>query len=187
MKVLLLLSKWLEQVYPSSMQEEAKLFLWWHQVLQLSLVQTEQNDSVLTESVIRILLMLQGRQNLLAEERLSSGILGAIGLGRKSPLSNRFRVAARSMAAFLSVQVPAEDQIRLKPSSELYLSMKAQQALNALESLTSSKQYVEYQDQISQAAQFIKHPGHCLQDGKSFLALLVNCLYPEVHYLDNIR
>lgn len=71
------------------MQEEAKLFLWWHQVLQLSLVQTEQNDSVLTESVIRILLMLQARQSLLAEERLNSGILRAIGLGRKSPLSNR--------------------------------------------------------------------------------------------------
>lgn len=75
--------------FPSSAQEEAKLFLWWHQVLQLSLAQVEQNESVLTESVIRILLMLQGRQSLLAEERLSSGILGAIGLGRKSPLSNR--------------------------------------------------------------------------------------------------
>uniref|UniRef100_A0A8D0ZKW2 Ectopic P granules protein 5 homolog n=1 Tax=Sus scrofa TaxID=9823 RepID=A0A8D0ZKW2_PIG len=187
MKVLLILSKWLEQVYPSSMQEEAKLFLWWHQVLQLSLVQTEQNDSILTESVIRILLMLQGRQSLLAEERLSSGILGAIGLGRKSPLSNRFRVVARGMAAFLSVQVPTEDQIRLKPGSELHLTLRAQQALSALESLTSSKQYMEYQDQISQATKFIKHPGHCLQDGKSFLALLVNCLYPEVHYLDNIR
>lgn len=71
------------------MHEEAKLFLWWHQALQLSLTQTEQGDSVLTESVVRILLMLQSRQNLLAEERLSSGILGAIGLGRKSPLSNR--------------------------------------------------------------------------------------------------
>ncbi|KAK1337771.1 hypothetical protein QTO34_002405 [Cnephaeus nilssonii] len=187
MKVLLLLSKWLEQVYPRSAQEEAKLFLWWHQVLQLSLIQTEQNDSVLTESVIRILLLLQSRQNLLAEERLSSGILGAIGFGRKSPLSNRFRVAARGMAAFLSVQVPAEDQIRLKPGSELYLTIKAQQALSTLESLTLSKQYVEYQEQISQAAQFIKHPGHCLHDGKSFLALLVNRLYPEVHYLDNIR
>uniref|UniRef100_A0A8D0ZHB5 Ectopic P granules protein 5 homolog n=1 Tax=Sus scrofa TaxID=9823 RepID=A0A8D0ZHB5_PIG len=127
MKVLLILSKWLEQVYPSSMQEEAKLFLWWHQVLQLSLVQTEQNDSILTESVIRILLMLQGRQSLLAEERLSSGILGAIGLGRKSPLSNRFRVVARGMAAFLSVQVPTEDQIRLKPGSELHLTLRAQQ------------------------------------------------------------
>ncbi|MBZ3881457.1 Ectopic P granules protein 5-like protein, partial [Sciurus carolinensis] len=85
------------------------------------------------------------------------------------------------------VQVPAEDQIRLKPGSELHLTPKAQQALTALESMTLSKQYVEYQDQILQAAQFIKHPGHCLQDGKSFLALLVNCLYPEVHYLDNIR
>ncbi|KAM5222084.1 ectopic P granules protein 5 homolog isoform 2-T2 [Ctenodactylus gundi] len=187
MKVLLLLGKWLEQVYPSSVHDEAKLFLWWHQVLQLSLVQTEQNDSVLTESVVRVLLMLQSRQSLVAEERLSSGILGAIGLGRKSPLSNRFRVVARSLAAFLSVQVPTEDQIRLKPGSELHLTPKAQQALTALESMTLSKQYVEYQNQILQAAQFIKHPGHCLQDGKNFLALLVNGLYPEVHYLDNIR
>ncbi|KAM4841336.1 ectopic P granules protein 5 homolog isoform 2-T2 [Thomomys bottae] len=187
MKVLLTLSKWLEQVYPSSAQEEAKLFLWWHQVLQLSLIQVGQNDTVLIESVIRILLILQSRQSLCAEERLSSGILGAIGLGRKSPLSNRFRVVARAMAAFLSVQVPAEDQIRLKPGSELHLTPKAQQALTALESMTLSKQYVEYQDKILQAAQFIKHPGHCLQNGKSFLAILVNFLYPEVHYLDNIR
>ncbi|EDL09441.1 mCG125522, isoform CRA_c [Mus musculus] len=187
MKMLLVVSGWLEQVYPSSAQEEAKLFLWWHQILQLSLIQLEQNDSVLTESVIRILLMLQSRQSLMAEERLSSGILGAIGLGRRSPLSNRFRVAARSMAAFLLVQVPAEDQIRLKPSSELHLAPKAQQVLTALESMTLSKQYVEYQDQILHALQFIRHPGHCLQNGKSFLALLVNRLYPEVHYLDNIR
>ncbi|XP_049638396.1 ectopic P granules protein 5 homolog [Suncus etruscus] len=187
MKVLLLLSKWLEQVYPSSAQEEAKLFLWWHQVLQLSLVQVEQNDPILTESVIRILLLLQNRQSLVAEERLSSGLLGAIGLGRKSPLSSRFRVVARGMATFLSIQVPTEGQIRLKPSSELHLTLKAQQALSALEALPSSKQYLEFQEQISQAAQFIKQPGHCLQDGKSLLALLVNSLYPEVHYLDNIR
>ncbi|XP_006889279.1 PREDICTED: ectopic P granules protein 5 homolog [Elephantulus edwardii] len=187
MKVLLILSKWMEQVFPSCVQDEAKLFLWWHQVLQLSLIQMEQNDSILMESAIRILLMLQSRASLLAEERFSSGILGAIGFGRRSPLSNRFRVAARSMAAFLSVQVPAEDQVRLKPGSELHLTLKAQQALSALESLISNKQYVEYQDQIAQATRFIKHAGHCLHDGKAFLAILVNCLYPEVHYLDNIR
>nr|XP_020841414.1 ectopic P granules protein 5 homolog isoform X1 [Phascolarctos cinereus] len=187
MKMLLMLGKWLEQVYPSSVRDEAKLFLWWHQALQLSLIQAEQDDSVLIGSVIRTLLGIQNRQSQAAEERLSSGILGAIGLGRKSPLSNRFRVVARSMAAFLSVQVPAEDQIRLKSGSELHFSPKAQQALNTLESMSSSKQYVEYQEQISQASQFIKHPGHCLQDGKSFLALLINSLYPEVHYLDVIR
>uniref|UniRef100_A0A8C8R5P1 Ectopic P-granules autophagy protein 5 homolog n=1 Tax=Pelusios castaneus TaxID=367368 RepID=A0A8C8R5P1_9SAUR len=187
MKMLLSVVKWLEQVYPSSVKEEAKLFLWWHKVLQLSLIQMEQNDTILIESVIRILLSVQSRQNQLAEERLSSGILGAIGLGRKSPLSSRFRVVTRSMSAFLLVQIPQENQIRLKPGSELHPSQKAQQALNALESMTSNKQYMEYQDQLSQASTFIKHPGHCLQDGNNLLALLVNTLYPEVHYLDIIR
>ncbi|EMP40142.1 Ectopic P granules protein 5 like protein [Chelonia mydas] len=171
----------------SSVKEEAKLFLWWHKALQLSLLQTEQNDTILIESVIRILLSIQGRQNQLAEERLMSGILGVIGLGKKSPLSPRFRVVARSMSAFLSVQIPQENQIRLKPGSELQLSQKAQQALNTLESMASNKQYMEYQEQLSQASQFIKHPDHCLHDGNNLLALLVNTLYPEVHYLDMIR
>lgn len=62
-------------------------------------------------------------------------------------------MVARSMAAFLSVQVPAEDQIRLKPSSELHLTPKAQQVSNqalklevswctSLEVGGSSKQYL---------------------------------------------
>uniref|UniRef100_A0A8D0L8Y9 Uncharacterized protein n=1 Tax=Sphenodon punctatus TaxID=8508 RepID=A0A8D0L8Y9_SPHPU len=127
MKVLRSLSKWLEQMYPSSVKEEAKLFLWWHKALMLSLIQTEQNDAISVESVVQILLLLQARQSVLAEERLTSGILGAIGLGRKSPLSSRFRVVARSMSAFLAVQIPLENQLRLKPGSELQLSQKAQQ------------------------------------------------------------
>ncbi|XP_061469566.1 ectopic P granules protein 5 homolog isoform X3 [Rhineura floridana] len=187
MRVLLMLSKWLDQVYPSSTKDEAKLFLWWHKVLQLCLLQTEQDDAILMESVIRILMSLQGRQNLLAEERLTSGILGILGLGRKSPLSNRFHVAARSMSAFLSVQIPVENQMRLKPGVKLHLSAKAQQALSALDSMTSNKQYTEYQEQISQASQFIRDPRRCLRDGPNLLAILVNTLYPEVHYLDAIR
>ncbi|KFQ26998.1 Ectopic P granules protein 5, partial [Merops nubicus] len=187
MKTLLTISRWLEQVYPSSAKEEAKLFLWWHKAMQLSLIQVEQDDTVVIESVIRTLLSIQGRQSQLAEERLTSGILGAIGLGRRSPMSPRFRVVARSLSAFLLVQIPAEGQVRLKAGSEPKLSQKAQQALNALESMASNKQYVEYQEQLSQASQFIKHPEHCLRDGNNLLALLINTLYPEVHYLDSIR
>ncbi|XP_063278049.1 ectopic P granules protein 5 homolog isoform X2 [Prinia subflava] len=187
MKVLLTISKWLEQVYPSSAKEEAKLFLWWHKAMQLSLVQLEQDDPILIESVIRTLLSIQGRQSQLAEERLTSGILGAIGLGRKSPLSARFRVVARSLSAFLLVQIPAESQVRLKAGSEPRLSQKAQQALSALEAMSSNKQYMDYQEQLSQASLFIKHPEHCLQDGNNLLSLLVNTLYPEVHFLDSIR
>ncbi|NXW44656.1 EPG5 protein, partial [Nyctiprogne leucopyga] len=187
MKILLTINKWLEQVYPSSAKEEAKLFLWWHKAMQLSLIQMEQDDTILIESVIRTLLSIQGRQSQLAEERLSSGILGAIGLGRRSPLSPRFRVVARSLSAFLLVQIPADTQVRLKAGSEPKLSQKAQQALNALESMASNKQYMDYQEQLSQASQFIKHPEHCLRDGNNLLALLINTLYPEVHYLDSIR
>ncbi|XP_075581960.1 ectopic P granules protein 5 homolog isoform X2 [Pelecanus crispus] len=187
MKILLTISKWLEQVYPSSAKEEAKLFLWWHKAMQLSLIQMEQDDTVLIESVIQTLLSIQGRQSQLAEERLTSGILGAIGLGRRSPLSPRFRVVARSLSAFLSVQIPTENQVRLKAGSEPKLSQKAQQALNTLESMASNKQYMDYQEQLSQASQFIKHPEHCLRDGNNLLALLINTLYPEVHYLDSIR
>ncbi|XP_021140563.2 ectopic P granules protein 5 homolog isoform X2 [Columba livia] len=187
MKILLTISKWLEQVYPSSAREEAKLFLWWHKAMQLSLIQMEQDDTVLIESVIRTLLSIQGRQSQLAEERLTSGILGAIGLGRRSPLSPRFRVVARSLSTFLLVQIPAEGQVRLRAGSEPKLSQKAQQALNALESMALNKQYMDYQEQISQASQFIKHPEHCLRDGNNLLSLLINTLYPEVHYLDSIR
>uniref|UniRef100_A0A663NA73 Ectopic P-granules 5 autophagy tethering factor n=1 Tax=Athene cunicularia TaxID=194338 RepID=A0A663NA73_ATHCN len=187
MKILLTISKWLDQVYPSSPKEEAKLFLWWHKAMQLSLIQMEQDDTILIESVIQTLLSIQARQSQLAEERLTSGILGAIGLGRKSPLSPRFRVVARSLSAFLLVQIPGESQVRLKAGSEPKLSQKAQQALNALESMALNKQYMDYQEQLSQASQFIKHPEHCLRDGNNLLSLLINTLYPEVHYLDSIR
>ncbi|XP_056399364.1 ectopic P granules protein 5 homolog isoform X1 [Hyla sarda] len=187
LRMLVKISKWIEQVQPSSVNEEPKLFLWFHKALQLSLIQVEQNDTEVTENVLRILLSVQTRLSLLSEERMSTGILGAIGLGRKSPFSARFRIISRSLAAFILAQIPAENQVRLKAGSGLHLSQKAQQALSAVESLTSSKQYVDFQEQISQAVQFIRYPGHCLQDGNTLLALLINSLYPEVHYLNIIR
>ncbi|XP_043934118.1 ectopic P granules protein 5 homolog [Protopterus annectens] len=184
-KILSVLISWIQQVFPSSTNDEAKLFLWWHKTLELALLQTE--DTTVLDAVIQVFVKLQTRQIQLAEERLSSGILGAIGLGKKSPLSNRFRIVARSMSAFLLVQVPADNRIRLKPGTELQLSHKAQQALNSLESLSSNKHYAEYEEQLSQALLFIKYPGHCLHDGNKLLALLINSLYPEVQYLDIIR
>lgn len=39
----------------------------------------------------------------------------------------RFRVVARSMSAFLLVQVPSESQLRIHAGTELQLSSKAQQ------------------------------------------------------------
>lgn len=183
-----LLNTWTNQVFPSGAVDEAKLFLWWHKSLSLSVEQLElQAGQGEVLAAVPGLQRLQTRLSQLGEERLSSGLLGAIGLGRRSPLSNRFRVAVRSLAAFLCVQIPSESQLRLQPSSDLQLSPKAQQALSVLEAMPSSKQYAELEDSVSKVVQFIRYPGHCLRDGARLLSLLANLLYPDLRYLNIIR
>lgn len=129
---------------------------------------------------------------------------------------SRFRVVVRSLAAFLSVQVSSETEIRLQPTSDLLLSTKAQQVCNKnckyikfnlqlllkmtssfffffaqtlamLEAMPSQKQYAELEESVNKVVQFIRYPGHCLRDGARMLALLANLLYPELRYLHIIR
>lgn len=69
--------------------DEAKVFLWWHKALQLLKVQVELGDPCGLDTLVRAMMSFQNHLAELGEERLNSGILGAIGLGRKSPLSNR--------------------------------------------------------------------------------------------------
>ena len=72
--------------------DEAKLFLWWHKALALSAEQLQpghgggQGEA---PGVALGLLRLAARLAQLGEERLNSGLLGAIGLGRRSPVSSR--------------------------------------------------------------------------------------------------
>ncbi|KAK7934057.1 hypothetical protein WMY93_004953 [Mugilogobius chulae] len=159
--------------------DEAKLFLWWHKALSLSSEQLQpQAGNAEVSGVIMGLLRLQTRLLQMGEERLNSGLLGAIGLGKRSPVSKRFRVVVRCLSVFLTVQVPSEteSELRLQPTTELHLSVKAQQAVGTLEALPSNKHYSEFEDCISKAVQFIRFHGHCLKDGPRLLALLINIL-----------
>lgn len=71
--------------------DEAKLFLWWHKALNLSTEQLQpQSGQTEVSGVVMGLLRLQTRLLQLGEERLNSGLLGAIGLGKRSPVSNRY-------------------------------------------------------------------------------------------------
>lgn len=186
-KILVLLNTWISQVFPSGPADEAKLFLWCHKFLELVQILVDQEDASALDTLILTLMAFQNRLAQLGEERQNSGILGAIGFGRKSPLSSSFRVVARSMSTFLLVQVPSENQLRLHPGTELQLPAKAQQALSVLEQMPSNKQYSELRVSVNQAVQFIKYPGHCLCDSNRLLTLLVNALYTDLHYLDIIR
>ncbi|KAG7280915.1 hypothetical protein CRUP_009202, partial [Coryphaenoides rupestris] len=187
-RTLALLNSWTNQVYPSGPGDEAKLFLWWHKALLLSGEQLQPRaGQAEAPGVVLGLLRLHARLAQLGEERLNSGLLGAIGLGKRSPVSNRFRVVVRCVAAFLAVQVTSESQLRLQPTGELELSAKAQQALAALEALPGSRQYAELEDSVNKALQFIRYPGNCLKDGPRLLTLLANLLYPDLRYLHIIR
>lgn len=74
----------------SGLGDEAKLFLWWHKALNLSVEQLQpQAGNTEGLGVIMGLVRLQTRLLQLGEERLNSGLLGAIGLGKKSPVSNK--------------------------------------------------------------------------------------------------
>ncbi|XP_038145943.1 ectopic P granules protein 5 homolog [Cyprinodon tularosa] len=187
-RILALINTWTMQVFPSGPGDEAKLFLWWHKALNLSVEQLQpQAGNTEVSGVIMGLARLQSRLLQLGEERLNSGLLGAIGLGKRSPVSNRFRVVVRSLSAFLSIQVPSETELRLQPTTDLQLSAKAQQMLLMLETMSSNKQYADLQEALDKAIQFIRYPGHCVRDGPRLLALLVNLLYPDLGYLHVIR
>lgn len=70
--------------------DEAKLFLWWHKALSLSAEQLQpQAGNSEVSGVVFGLLRLQSRLLQMGEDRLNSGLLGAIGLGKRSPVSNK--------------------------------------------------------------------------------------------------
>ncbi|XP_034396490.1 ectopic P granules protein 5 homolog isoform X2 [Cyclopterus lumpus] len=187
-RTLALINTWTNQVFPSGPGDEAKLFLWWHKALSLSAEHLKpQAGQTEVSGVVMGLLRLQTRLLQLGEERLNSGLLGAIGLGKRSPVSNRFRVVVRSLGAFMSIQMPSENELRLQPTSDLQLSAKAQQMLGVLEAMSSNKQYSELEESVNKSVQFIRYPGHCLRDGPRLLALLANLLYPDLRYLHIIR
>ncbi|MEQ2283991.1 hypothetical protein AMECASPLE_017131 [Ameca splendens] len=187
-RILALINTWTMQVFPSGPGDEAKLFLWWHKALNLSVEQLQpQAGNTEVSGVVMGLLRLQNRLLQLGEDRLNSGLLGAIGLGKRSPVSNKFRVVVRCLAAFLSIQVPLESELRLQPTTDLQLSAKAQQMLGMLETMSGNKQYAEVQEALNKAIQFIRYPGHCFKDGPRLLALVVNLLYSDLRYLHVIR
>ncbi|XP_068594938.1 ectopic P granules protein 5 homolog [Brachionichthys hirsutus] len=187
-RTLAIINTWTNQVFPSGPGDEAKLLLWWHKALNLSAEQMQpQSGQTEVSGVVMGLLRLQTRLLQLGEERLNSGLLGALGLGKRSPLSNRFRVVVRSLAAFLAVQVPSETELRLQPTAELQLAAKAQLVLGVLEAMPSNKHYAGLEECVNKAVQFIRYPGHCLRDGPRLLALLANLLYPDLRYLHVIR
>ncbi|BFZ08146.1 hypothetical protein BsWGS_11185 [Bradybaena similaris] len=162
-------------------EDEAKLILWWHLLLRLSIRQVQYQAKSLT-GTINILSRFTNHLNQLAQDRTGKGFLGAIGLGRRSPLSVKMRVLTRSLSVFISCQILSTDLLRTSSSSSLVSSP----GLTEFRTLRKSKSYSQFTQTIDRTINFIQDINHTILDVLLFLGQLTKDLYGQNQYLCDI-
>uniref|UniRef100_UPI00358F4E9A ectopic P granules protein 5 homolog n=1 Tax=Myxine glutinosa TaxID=7769 RepID=UPI00358F4E9A len=181
------LMQWMQQAFPKTEQQESSMLLWWHVAQHILSLQLQHNQLLPMSEGASMMLALVKILLRLAEDKTSGGILGAIGLGRRSPLSQRFRLAARCTLTYLMTRQLPDESLHIAPATTLQLIPQAAQALSSLENLLSNKQYQEFQGVIEYVCWFIKEPKHTLHDANTLLAILANMLYPNAVHLAVVR
>ncbi|KAL8604118.1 hypothetical protein ACOMHN_047330 [Nucella lapillus] len=173
---------WTAHANPSA-DNEAKLLLWWLEFCRLWLQQLDAGASVpvCVVAVQRLVALLQQ----LGEDRATTGFLGVIGFGKRSPLSLQFRLAVRSLAAFLSSQVLSEGTLRFQPTSPLSDLPTARQSRSALTSLRSNKLYAPLKESVDGFIAFVHRTDHTARNVLDLLTQLCVTLYPDCDYLIN--
>ncbi|XP_078589485.1 ectopic P granules protein 5 homolog [Branchiostoma floridae x Branchiostoma japonicum] len=178
---------------------EAKLLLWWWQVLRICLQHVDRNQPL--KDVFCALMNLTSSLTTLGEDKSAAGLLGALGLGKRSPLSHRFRLVCRGLSTFLLAQARSVSFLRLRPGDPHAVgqvqsgplpsmlpategpSPKAVQSLANLESLQTNKQYLSLKSHIQYIYGFTVDPLHTLRDAPPLLAHLSKVLFQDQNYL----
>ena len=201
MKCLQSLVEWSSNAKPV-LQNETKILLWWDKVLELSLRQVDFGGDLKT--LAKALLNFSLSIATLGEDKASTGLLGAIGLGKKSQLSQRFRLVAKSLSAYLAAQLPNDFSIRLQPNAAGHItltkhsptkspggsvrpSQQTVQYYQHLESLKTNKQYVPLAEQVEFSLNFVSKSEHSLREAPILYLELVKKLFPECHYLEVVK
>ncbi|ELT99413.1 hypothetical protein CAPTEDRAFT_219894 [Capitella teleta] len=115
------LVEWTSAAKPSGHHgQEVKLVLWWAKIFELIMRQLDFGND--TRGCVQALLKLIPALNVLGEDRASTGLMGAIGFGRKSQLSVKFRLLCRCVSTFLSAQIPSDLNLRQTSNAAGYLA-----------------------------------------------------------------
>jgi len=86
-----------------SASSECKLVLWWFKIIELCLRQIDFGAE--HRRVIKVLLAIIPALMSFGEDKSSAGLLGAIGLGRRSPLSFRLHTSVQAAMTVLATVV----------------------------------------------------------------------------------
>ncbi|XP_076059738.1 ectopic P-granules autophagy protein 5 isoform X2 [Oratosquilla oratoria] len=127
-----------------------------------------------------------------AEDKQTSGLLGAIGLGKQSPLSPRVRLVCRALGCFLLAQMPAPRVFRsvggspaavsmykADDSAEMQASEEAMTALQRLMSLRTNSLYAPLLPSLEWSIEFVLDPAHTIRHAGVLLQALIGDLFHE--------
>lgn len=115
----------------------------------------------------------------------------------------RFRLVAKTMAAFLAAQMPSDASLRLNPGAPGFLtpgtptspkspssctpSQQARQTFAVLESLRSNKNYATYRQTVDIAIDSVASQHLSFRDSATILSQLVTGLFPEINCVETVR
>ncbi|XP_060080983.1 ectopic P granules protein 5 homolog [Ylistrum balloti] len=175
---------WINKAKPTA-ENESKLMLLCFKLLDLVLRQLDFGTK--HAYCIKTLNAFVSALHQMGEDRASTGILGAIGLGKRSTLSTKFRVIARSLSAMVSSQIYGDTLLRMQPNEPLANTTQTKTEIAALQALKSNKQYQQYRSQIQTACDIVKNESNCLQDVFILLRSMCVAFYPDKEYLSVIN
>ncbi|BES95244.1 Ectopic P granules protein 5 homolog [Nesidiocoris tenuis] len=137
-----------------------------------------------------------------AEFKPSWGFLGAIGIKRQQPLSNRMKAVCRVFCALVLMQLPTVKNnelfkdsipvIRTSPqsaggfssnSTELGPSSEAHKALANLEICTNDKAFSDVRQALEISLGFIRRTENSLHNAHQLLLRVAAMLFPDIRYI----
>ncbi|XP_014790390.1 ectopic P granules protein 5 homolog [Octopus bimaculoides] len=165
----------------SSSDNEGKMLLWWHKCFCQMISQLE-NNTCSTTDIAQILSAFIHMLTPLAEDKDTTGILGAIGLGRRSTLSIKFRLTCRALYVFLQTTLHPDLTLRVHPEMSIVLHSPGKQALNALRNLKTNRQYCSLITTVNYCSDFVVNPANVFHDSVKLLEYLARSFYSHKGY-----
>ena len=198
------LSKWCSSIKPSTLVE-GRLILLIVQFFKLFMRQVRYGTPASD-----LLTSISNFDSILAkftEDKSSEGILGAFGLGRKSDLSVKFRLACRILQCFVHLQQPVDCNsvihMRIVPRAPghpkdpsaptrdtpgaVFPTKQTEQFLASLTALGSHKVYGPLFTSALPAIDMVNDIGYCFVDCPLVFMKVVSVFYPDARYLDIAR
>ncbi|GFO21233.1 ectopic p granules protein 5 homolog [Plakobranchus ocellatus] len=179
---------WTGKAEPGS-EDDAKLVLWWHFLLQMitdQICSSFRPGSIPITGIVNILQRFVELMGQIGQDRAGKGLLAAIGLGRRSTVSPRMRILARALAAFLSLRISSPDKLHVDQTALKFPFSTNTNYGGELLSLRRNKSYSQYTEAVEEAVALSQNPSQTVFHVVPLLQRLVMRLFPDKNFLRDI-